>query len=537
MAALEPETKIKCVIWDLDDTLWTGSLAENHDISSKPDAIDLIRRLDEKGIINSVCSKNSYAPAKEKLEDLGIWNYFVFPVLDFVPKGQNVKQIIANLQLRPENVLFVDDEIGNRSEVEYYCKGVTVLDPHDPTFMLLMSGLIERTQGSSRLDQYKLLESKSIGHAHYSNNEDFLRASKITACVLRNPADLVFRSRIFELANRSNQLNFTKSRFSSFEELDEYLTGQQSTQINHGVIFVYDNYGDYGLVGFYAFGENSRSPHLEHFYFSCRILNMGIEDAVYAALRKEWRISHLQQLESREDRTREHVRIIREPDDRIHRYLAAQASTPATYRTSILAGCTSGIIDHYLSSSMRPARFDLSVLPVYGKNIPKVESIIYTAYSDYVNRPWRISGGFSYKHFKENLAEFLKKHAQRKVYLLLASERSSRSPGWWAYLNLRRMLSRVRWSILDGQNRGRYRRCNRLVRQLAGDYSNVSVIETGSYVHERSEQHNPTHFDRIVIKRICDHIAFLESQSALVQECADTDPAVRLGQRAEATGA
>lgn len=512
MQALTSDPKIKCVIWDLDDTLWDGSLAENQNIRLRTNVIELIERLDQKGIVNSICSKNSYPAAKEVLERLGIWDYFVFPVIDFVPKGQNVKQIIANLQLRSANVLFVDDGIGNRSEVEYYCDGITVLDPREPHFVSTLNELIEHTEGASRLDQYKTLEHKSADRVNYADNEGFLQASNITACVLRNPADLAFRERIFELANRSNQLNFTKSRFSSPQELTDYLTNQQSMEINHGVVFVYDKYGDYGLVGFYAFNENTRSPRLDHFYFSCRILNMGVEQAVYAVLHKEWNVRQLTPFDFPRDNTRHHVHIIREPDDRVRRYIAAQSSTPASYKTSIIAGCTSGIIDHYLGESMRPARFDPSVLAIYGKVLPTTDSIIYTIYSDYINTQWAKSGGFSYDRFARHLTEFLRKHAERHTYLILASERKSHSPKVRPQITLRHRLGVATRSLLGGQNRSRIMRCNRLVRELAAGHSNVTIIEIGDFIRSADEQHNGRHFDRIVMKRICDYIAGLRNE-------------------------
>jgi FkbH-like protein len=510
------ERIVKCVIWDLDETLWDGSLAENDEIVGRPHVIDMIRRLDEKGIVNSICSKNSYATAKQALQKLGIWDYFVFAVIDFVPKGQSVRNIIENLQLSPDSVLFVDDSISNRNEVAYYCNRIMAIDPNEEQFQPLMNQIIEHADGASRLDQYKILELKRNEKGQYAENAHFLAASNITMCVLRNPADMMFRERIFELANRSNQLNFTKSKFVVLEELDKYLTDGDSVYIHHGVVFVYDKYGDYGLVGFYAFDERPKSPTLKHFYFSCRVLNMGVEQALYSFLRKEFNVSRFSPMEARKDNDAKHIRIIREFDHRLRSYIENESSRPTCYRTSVSAGCTSGIIDHYLNDDMRPVRFELSVLT--GSDvIPKTDRIIYTVYSDYINMQWSGNGGFSYERFQGNLAEFLRKHQDRKVYLLLASEKECvppqrmRSVGIAARLKLR--LKLLRSSVMNGESNARYRRCNRLVRETAKKYSNVTLVETGDFVCAKEEQHNATHFDRIVVKRICDHISGLECRS------------------------
>ena len=73
------------------------------------------------GVINSISSKNDYFEAKEKLEDLKVWDYFVFPSIEWKPKGPLVKNLISNMQLRPENCLFIDDNISNLKEVQFYC--------------------------------------------------------------------------------------------------------------------------------------------------------------------------------------------------------------------------------------------------------------------------------------------------------------------------------------------------------------------------------------------------------------------------------
>ncbi len=231
------------------------------------------------GIINSICSKKSYEHAKSKLIEMGIWDYIVFPVIDFQPKGQNINNIINNLKLRSENFLFVDDNIRNVNEVKYYCKNIMTGDTNNPQFIAELKDIIKNTNGKSRLDRYSIWENKYEDRNKYVSNYDFLKDSQITICLLKNPDDLKFKERIYELANRTNQLNFTKSSFSSLSEFEEYISDESTLHLQHGSVFVYDKYGDYGLVGFYAFDEHKYQ--FEHFYFSCRVLNMGVENAVY----------------------------------------------------------------------------------------------------------------------------------------------------------------------------------------------------------------------------------------------------------------
>jgi HAD superfamily phosphatase (TIGR01681 family) len=71
--------KIKCVIWDLDNTLWRGVLLEDNNITLRPGILNIIQTLDERGILQSISSKNDYALGIAKLKEFGIDEYFFYP--------------------------------------------------------------------------------------------------------------------------------------------------------------------------------------------------------------------------------------------------------------------------------------------------------------------------------------------------------------------------------------------------------------------------------------------------------------------------
>lgn len=81
--------KIKLIIWDLDDTFWKGTLSESK-VSPEPQNIELVRKLTQRGVVNSICSKNDFK-AVEKEFSKKIYNklfeYFVFSSIDWSPKG------------------------------------------------------------------------------------------------------------------------------------------------------------------------------------------------------------------------------------------------------------------------------------------------------------------------------------------------------------------------------------------------------------------------------------------------------------------
>ena len=158
--------KIKLIIWDLDETLWKGTLSE--EAIMLPDAhAQLIRRLTDIGIVNSICSKNDWEPVRAELEKLDLLEHFVFPSVNWEAKGARVKRLIEDMQLRPQNVLFLDDNHSNREEVRYFCPEIMVEGPEVIGQLSALADASEkRDPEHKRLKQYKVLEEKHREKSH-----------------------------------------------------------------------------------------------------------------------------------------------------------------------------------------------------------------------------------------------------------------------------------------------------------------------------------------------------------------------------------
>lgn len=265
---------IKLVIWDLDDTFWRGTLSEGP-ITPIQGNIDLVKQLTDRGIVNSICSKNDYSSASLMLEELGLEDYFVFKSIDWTPKGQRIASLIKDMGLRPVNVLFIDDNIVNLNEAKFYSPDIMLMDPSE---IHLLEGCVESISVSDkehkRLKQYQILESKQKARSEASDNLDFLYASNTKVLIHDNCLDEF--DRIYELIHRTNQLNYTKFRCTE-QELRDILNDKE---YKSGYVTVSDNFGDYGIVGFFAI-HNKRCVH---FLFSCRTIGQGVEQWVYSTL-------------------------------------------------------------------------------------------------------------------------------------------------------------------------------------------------------------------------------------------------------------
>ncbi|NNM45344.1 hypothetical protein [Knoellia koreensis] len=262
---------VKLVVWDLDDTFWAGTLSEGG-IAEIPAHSALVRRLSDCGVVNSICSKNDAGQVSAELARLGLADVFVMASVDWSPKGQRVQRLIDDMQLRAPNVLFVDDNHLNREEALFYCPGLMVAGPEVvPDLISFARAAPVSDPGHSRLQRYRILETKVAEKARSSSNEAFLRDSDIRVRFHRDP--LAHLARLSELVHRTNQLNFTKNRMSA-DELRVLLADPVTSA---GCVSVRDRYGEYGVVGLYV----ERDGKLVHFAFSCSIIGMGVEQFTY----------------------------------------------------------------------------------------------------------------------------------------------------------------------------------------------------------------------------------------------------------------
>lgn len=187
----------------------------------------------------------------------------------------NIKLLIKDAQLRAENVLFIDDNHGNLEEAQFYNPGLMTLNASEISwFQKQMESIGESDKEHVRLKQYKLLETRKKAQKQAVDNESFLIQSKINVTFIEDTNSHI--DRIYQLVQRTNQLNFTKLRCSK-QELESLIN---QPNVISGCVRVTDRYGDYGIVGFYAL----KAGKLLHFLFSCRIMGMGIEQWVYAQL-------------------------------------------------------------------------------------------------------------------------------------------------------------------------------------------------------------------------------------------------------------
>ena len=271
-----PYENIKLIIWDMDETFWQGILSEGEVILPISNA-DLIKSITDHGVVNSISSKNDQEPVMNELALAGVADLFVFNDINWEEKGPQIAAKLKAMGLRPENTLFIDDNLRNLEEAKFNANGLMTATPDIIPYLTTYYARTKATDTEHlRLNQYKILEKKTKAEVLSSSKEEFLKESDIKVSVNRDCLQNI--DRIHELVMRSNQLNFTKNRDDK-ELLIRLITNDWN---DCAYIRARDRFGDYGIIGFYCY--NTREKRMEHLLFSCRVLGMGIEQFVYNKL-------------------------------------------------------------------------------------------------------------------------------------------------------------------------------------------------------------------------------------------------------------
>jgi FkbH-like protein len=269
---------IKLVIWDLDDTLWQGTLDDADAIHLHESRVDAIRRLNASGIVSAICSKNDFETARKKLESLNLWDEFVFPRIAFVPKGAAIQALIADMQLKPKNCVFIDDNDINLAEAKAVLPDLHTIDAKSEDCDAFLARLVEAHAGvnKSRVEEYRSLENRVTESQSFDGSrESFLHTCDIHVAIASSSDLIDFAPRIEELINRTNQLNYLKTRV----EPGSMINYVSEASLREGfALFAWDKFGYHGLVGFIS--AETETESIQHMAFSCRIMHMGIENVL-----------------------------------------------------------------------------------------------------------------------------------------------------------------------------------------------------------------------------------------------------------------
>jgi len=277
---------VKCLIWDLDDTLWEGTLADQTEIRLKSNIPAILEELAQRGIVSSIASRNDAEMAISKLQELGVAHYFVFPRFSWGPKPPMIRKICKEMNILYEHVAFIDDSPFERAEVAAFFPDTLVLPAVAYSDIVHMETFIPKRLSaftSNRLSVYRQLEQRSQAQSEWKGTRlEFLKSCEMCIVVARtSSADA---ERISELSYRANQFNASLRRYDVPHILD-FINGSADVY----VVRLSDIYADYGMVGFLvARRQEGAQMQIESFTLSCRVEGRGVGAAVISAFLKKW---------------------------------------------------------------------------------------------------------------------------------------------------------------------------------------------------------------------------------------------------------
>ena len=287
----------KCVILDLDNTLWGGVVGDDGlegielgELGAGPAYTALqhwLKNLKERGVLLAVCSKNNEDVAAEVFEKhpdmvLRMSDITMF-VANWEDKASNIRRIQRVLNIGMDSLVFLDDNPFERNLVASVLPEVTVPElPEDPALVLpyLQSLHLFEAAGCSEEDRvrtarYQAQISRDEAEQSFASYDAYLASLEMKAEVA--PFIPFYYARIAQLTQRSNQFNlrtvrYTEAEIAAIAEDDRYITRYMTLK---------DRFGEHGLVSVVILEKRSNGLFIDTWLMSCRVLRRGAEQYLF----------------------------------------------------------------------------------------------------------------------------------------------------------------------------------------------------------------------------------------------------------------
>ncbi|GAB2642546.1 amino acid adenylation domain-containing protein [Nocardia goodfellowii] len=273
---------VKCLVWDLDDTLWDGVVLEHDATAPHPRAWRVLRALDERGIVHAVASRGEPALATAHLDAHGLSEMFCSLQIGWGAKSAAVRRIAEHLNIGLDAIAFVDNDPVERAEVaaalpQVRCYAAADLAglPELPEF----TPEVITADARDRRKRYRAEQIRRDRAAVFEGTDaEFLAGLGLVMTVRRaGEADL---ARAHELTVRTNQLNTTGRTF----DIDELRELSRSSTHEVLIASLRDRFGEYGAIGLAVSEFRGTDSALLLLLMSCRVMSRGVGGALLAHL-------------------------------------------------------------------------------------------------------------------------------------------------------------------------------------------------------------------------------------------------------------
>jgi FkbH-like protein len=295
---------IKLIIIDLDNTIWGGTIGDKgwqniilggHSVNGEAfqDFQKKLKALNRLGIQLAISSKNDEKVAINgitknknmilKKNDFATWR------INWQDKAKNINEIIKELNLTNDSVLFIDDNINERERVKKAIKDIKVPNwPNDPCSYVKSLSDLDYFNYSNELTEEDLSRTR-----YYKQNikrkkikDTFVSEDKwlksLNTKVIFKKIDRSNLQRILQLVNRTNQMNLSTRRLDQVQ-LNTLKNNKNNLSLS---CKVEDKFGEMGIVGFFNVEIKNKKASVKDFILSCRAFGRGIEDTMIYQISK-----------------------------------------------------------------------------------------------------------------------------------------------------------------------------------------------------------------------------------------------------------
>ncbi|WP_437786890.1 HAD-IIIC family phosphatase [Sorangium sp. So ce1097] len=274
MSGQEDKKVVKCVVWDLDNTLWDGVLLEDPGVTLRRPVVEVIEALDERGILHSIASRNDPDAALAKLAELGIAECFLYPQINWGTKSASIQAIARSLNIGLDAIAFVDDQPFEMDEVRFSIQDILCIDAAHVDRILDMPEMNPRfvTEDSRMRRKMYLadIQRKAVEDAHQDTPEAFLASLDMRFTIARAKEEDLRRAE--ELTLRTNQLNTTGDTYS-YDELERFRCSPEHELL---IASLDDRYGTYGKIGLALVERGAEIWTIKLLLMSCRVMSRGV---------------------------------------------------------------------------------------------------------------------------------------------------------------------------------------------------------------------------------------------------------------------
>ena len=293
-------TNRKCIVLDLDNTLWGGIIGEDGfdgiELGHSPNGkafVDFQKELLSlwnQGIILAINSKNNFDDAmnviKEHPNMILREKNFASIKINWNDKAENLKQIANKINIGLNSIVFFDDDKLNQERIKHeFPEVLTVELSSDPSyFSAILKDLndfnvLQRTEDDvKRGEMYAQQRERKEFQKSISNLDDFLEQLDIQVKMKKTSEFLI--PRISQLTLKTNQFNLTTKRYQE-EEIRNFANNDKFIV---GCAQVLDKFGDNGITGVYIINKEDKVWNIDTFLLSCRIMGRGVENGILSQI-------------------------------------------------------------------------------------------------------------------------------------------------------------------------------------------------------------------------------------------------------------